>query len=64
MANLGDANEETTQLIIPLTELCSTVSGVVKELMAEIRASSSKEKDSPPPLKWYIGVTSKIYSLS
>ena len=45
------SEEGTTQPVIPLAELRSTVSEVVKELMAEMRAGSSKETDGSPLAK-------------
>lgn len=53
MASPGSSNtsEEVTQPVIPLAELHSTVSEVVKELMAEMRAGSSKETEVSPLAK-------------
>ena len=53
MASSGDSNtsEEATPPMIPLAEFHSTVLEVVKELMAEMTAGSSKETDGSPLAK-------------
>ena len=53
MASPGGSNtsEEVTQPMIPLAELRSTVSEVVKELMAKMRTDSNKEIDGSPLVK-------------
>ena len=58
----SNTSEEGTQPVIPLAELCSTVSEVVKELMAEMRAVSSKETDGSPLAKGTLA-SCQIYSL-
>lgn len=46
MAGPGDSSSERTKQVVPLSEICSTMSEVVKEIMAELKADNRETGNS------------------